>query len=210
MENSVIEVGRLIYAKGHLIGARSAALAIAGVDATGVLAAVRNIGPEELIVDSAEMGFLTTVAATAAFTGLGFAIHKVVGFTVLPATGGRTVTPSPPRPIRKRFGDCFELLPAVDPAALQNQGTTFAEVQIAQTAVLTGGIFTAPEFNDPIGQLLLTCGQNGVYAGQIKHEPKNLLPWTLRPNEGLIFVNQAAFPTSLVGRFSIGVDVRIA
>lgn len=207
MENSVIEVGRLIYAKGHLIGARSGLIvALAGVDATGILAAIRNIGPEELIVDSLEMGFFTTTVATTPFPSIAFAAYRVANFTALP-TGGRVTAP---RPLRKRVGDCFELLPAVDPAAVRNQGTTFVEVTMANTAALTATTFTAPAYEDPIAQAIFQGSGNGAYGGLAKHEPKNLIPWTLAPNEGLIFTSQVAFPAALTGRFSIGADVRIA
>jgi hypothetical protein len=209
-ENQLIETGRCVYAKGHLIGARSDALAFSALNAgftTGVVGAIRNIGPEEVALDSIEMGFITTVAATAGFVGVAFAFYKVVGFTVLPATGART---TPPLPIRKRFGDHFPLIPAQDPSILVNPPNTFLSVSISGAAVLTGGTFTAPNFDDPMGQLICEAGANGVYTGLAKHEPRNGIPWALAPNEGIIFANQQALPTSLVGRFTMGVDARLA
>lgn len=209
-ENSVIETGRCIYAKGHLIGARSDVLAFSALNAgftTGVVGALRNIGPEELSVDSIEMGFVTTTAATAAFASVVFGFYKVTGFTVLPATGARATAPLP---IRKRLGDHAPLLPAADPSIVQNPPNTFASVSISGAAVLTGGTFTAPNFDDPMGLLICDAGANGVFNGLKKHEPRNGLPWALGVNEGLIFANLAALPTSLVGRFSFGIDVRLA
>jgi|SRR5262245_3390478 len=212
-ENAVIEVGRCIYAKSHIIGARTASLAAATIGvANAVCAAIRNIGPQELSVDSIEQGFITTTSATA-FTGIGFAVYKVTGFTVLPATGGRTTAPDPPLPIRKRTLDHFELRPAVLAATVVNIPDTFASVQIATTAALTGGTFTAPEFADPIANFIppvSLSATNATFAGVQKWEPKNNIPISLAPNEGLIFVNQVAWPTALTGIYSIGVDVRIA
>lgn len=209
-ENAVIETGRLIYAKSHLIGARSDPLAFSALNAgftTGVVGALRNIGPEELSVDSIEMGFATTTVASAAFTSVVFGFYKVVGFTALPTGGQRTV---PPLPIRKRLGDHFPLIPAADPAIIVNPPSTFASVSISGAAVLTGGTFTAPNFDDPMGLLICDAGVNNVYSGLRKHEPKNNIPWSLAPNEGLIFANLLALPTSLAGRFSFGIDVRLA
>lgn len=209
-ENSVIEAGRLIYAHSHLIGARSGSLAFSALNAgftTGVVGALRNIGPEELSVDSVEMGFVTDVAAAATFTGVAFGFYKVTGFTVLPTTGQRA---TPPLPIRKRLPDFSPLLPAPDPAIIQNPPSTFASVAIAGAAVLTGGTFVAPNFDDPMGLLILDAGANGIYSGLAKHEPRNAIPWSLAPNEGLIFANLQALPGSLTGRFSFGIDVRTA
>jgi len=209
-ENSVIEVGRCVYAKSHLIGARSDALAFSALNAgftTGVVGALRNIGPEELNVDSVEMGFLTVVAATAGFTGVAFSMYKVTGFTVLPATGARATAPVP---IRKRTGDHPRLIPAPDPTIIVNPPATFASVSISGAAVLTGGTFVAPNFDDPMAQLICEAGANGVFTGLKKYEPRNGIPWALAPDEGLIFANQQALPTSLTGRFSFGIDVRLA
>lgn len=201
-ENGLLEPGHLWNAKGYLIPGRTAALAAATIGvANAVCAALRNISNEELVVDSIEQGFMTTTAATAGFVSVGFAVYKVTGFTVLPATGGRTAAPAPPVPVRKRTTDHALIDPVTD-----------FSVQIAQTAALTGGTFVAPEFNDPIAQFIADCdlATTAVYNGQVKHEPKNNIPWSLAANEGLIFVNQFAWPTGLVGVYSLGIDVHRA
>ena len=208
-EQNLQEDGRLVYSKSHIIAGWTNLLAAGSVGAAGVVAAVRNIGPAELIVDGVEMGFITTTVATAAGS-VGFAFYKVPGFTALSNAGARATAPVP---VRKRNADHFALPAAtvVDP-----RFDTAVQVQVADVGPLSGlTISPALVAGDP--QDVLICRSvlaattpTYIYEGDSIWVPKNRIPLTLGPDEGLVFASLQALPAALVGRFGFSADVRIA
>lgn len=213
-ENNLIETGRLVYSKGHLIGARSGALT--GLAANAIVGAIRNAGPAELIVDSVDMAFYTTTPGSVLTAGVAFAFYKVAQFTVMGSTGARAAAPVP---VRKRTLD-HQLLLAAQPSNPSGKDDTFAQVQVGGTAAVTGhtigagGVVPVPD--DPSG--VLVCQPVNVSAtfvlvqfnGQSRWDPKNWIPITLGPDEGIVFSTQLAFPASLAGVFSFCADAHIA
>jgi hypothetical protein len=203
-ENNLIETGRCVYAKSHLIAGRTNL--ITGLAANGIIAAIRNIGPAELIVDSLDMWFVTTTPSSAA-GAVTFAFYKGVGFTALGGGGARAAEPVP---VRKRTNDHRVL----NPTLLLGDDTA-VQVEVSDTAVLSAVTITAALFDDPLG-VLVPVRSNGTtdaiqsWDGQTRWEPRNGIPITLEPDEGVIFTTQQAFPPALVGRFGFCADVRIA
>lgn len=199
-ENNLIENGRLIYAKSHIIAGRSGVLP-SGLAADAIVGAIRNIGTEELIVDAVDMAFWSITDATAP-GGAQFAFYKVSGLTVLPATGQRA---TPPVPVRKRTADFTLLDPALD-----------ASCSISGVVALTGGTPATPTaVDDPLGVLICTQQSSVLttaYAvqGSKRWDPKNWIPITLQTNEGIYFTNMQTLPTALTGKFAYAVDVRRA
>lgn len=207
-ENSVIETGRLIYSKCHTVGAWSGPGTTA-IAANAVVGAIRNVGPAELLVDSIDMAWFTTVVSTVAPLSMAFAVYKVPGFTALANTGARVV---PPVPVRKRTADHIVL-----PAA--NNGDpkfdTAVQVQVALTGALTG-LTLSPALlaDDPLAvfipRTVLIGATAAIYEGQYRWEPKDWVPETLGVDEGLVFTSRAAFPTSVAGQFFMGAELRIS
>lgn len=201
-ENNLLENGRLVQAKGHLIGARSGLMT--GLAADAIVAAIRNVGPEECVLAELAMGFIPTTASTGTLVGGGFAAYKVAGFTALP-TGGRAVDPVP---VRKRTRDAT-VLAAASAAYVE----AVVQVEIANTAALTPGTPAAPTVDDPFAALCLNVSVvAGTFTlqGQSRWEPRNHIPVTLAPDEGIMILNQAAFPTALAGRLYMLADVHFA
>jgi hypothetical protein len=203
--NNLIESGNLLNAKGHIISGVSGLLT--ALAANAVVAAIRNVGPAEVVVDSVDQAFLTTTAAAAATASLAFGWCKVPGFSALLDTGARATEPVP---VRKRNSE-HRVLPSVlidvrDDAAVQ--------VEIANTAALSGlTISPALVTDDPQDILvpeLIVSGSTGIYQGRTHWAPHNNIPMTLAPNEGLVFFALTAFPGTLVGRYFMGADVHIA
>lgn len=210
-ENNLQENGRLVYAKGHMIGAFSGLLA--GIAANGILGAIRNIGPQELIIDNVEMAFYTTTPiAAAASRSQVFAWYKVP-LTALSNAGARGTAPVP---VRKRTLDHFVLLPTANAGpVVRAPEDTFVAAQVANTTVLTGATITggiALFQDDPMD--VLVCNTQtaaaSIIEGQTRWEPKNGIPFTLEPDEGLIFTARTAFEGALAGVFNFNADVRIA
>lgn len=207
-ENNLIEVGRLNYAKSHMISGFSGALT--GLAANAVVAAIRNIGPAELIVDSVDMGFTTTTGTGAAPAGsLAFGLYKVPGFTALTNAGARA---TPPAPVRKRNAEHFAL-PAA--AVVDPKFDTAVQVQVGGVAALTGlTLSPALVVDDPQAIWVaetIALAANTLYEGSERAwEPRNHIPFTLGPDEGLVFTTRFAFPGTLAGQFFFGVDVHIA
>ena len=208
-ENNLIEVGRLTYSKGHIISGLSGALT--ALSASAVVAAIRNVGPAEVIVDSIDQAFMTTVAASTAGS-LAFGVYKVPGFSALLGTGARAVAPVA---VRKRISDHFAL-PAN--TLLQNDPKfdTAVQAQVGSTTALSGlTLSPALVVDDP--QAVMVCNAvNNAAAGAFLHngrsrwEPRNHIPMTLGPSEGLVFTTIEAFPTTLAGRYFFSVDLHIA
>lgn len=209
MENLVIEPGRLIYAKSHLLGGFSGALN--GLAANAVMGAIRNAGPSEIVVDSCEYGFGTTAAASAGTQSLMIAMYKVEQFTALTNAGARA---TPPVAVRKRSNDCRALTPANDG---DPKFETAVECQVGATTPLTGltvgggGIVVS----DPQDVLLCDQWNNAAagaffYSGQKKWQPANLIPLVLAPNEGIVFATRLAFGTGLAGNFWFVADLRLS
>lgn len=185
---NLLDKDTLLGARGHMIGGSSGLMT--GLAASAIVASVRNASASELEVSQITMSFFTTTFATV-LSGVSFAAYKVEGFTASP-TSGRAVAPVP---MRKRTED-HPVLAAV-------------EVVIANTAALVAGTPAAPAVDDPWH--VLPCNAalvvNAIaYQGQTLWEPKHQA-LSLRADEGLMFLCQAAFPTSLVGRFTIGLEV---
>lgn len=182
-------------------------LLAAGLAANQILAAIRNVGPGELIVDSVEMGFITTTVATAA-ASVAFGFYKVTGFTALSNAGARVAEPVP---VRKRNSQ-HRVLPF---AFTDVADDTAVQVEVANTAGLSGLTGGAALFDDPLDTLicrsvLAATTPTYLYEGACLWQPRNGIPFTLGPDEGLVFANLQAFPAALVGRFGIHVDVRLA
>src|SRR5262245_28433342 len=197
-ENNFQEDGRLVYSKNHIVSGWTNLLA-AGLGAAQPIAAMRNVGPAEIVVDGVEMGFVTTTLATAAST-LAFAFYKVPGFTALGAGNGRA---TPPLPVRKRNSDHRVLFPSnaasVAAGDLGPAHDTFLEVQISDTAALSG-ITVSPAVVTGDPQDVLICRTvlaattpTYLYEGDSVWTPKQRVPLTLGPNEGLIFQTLQAF-----------------
>lgn len=207
-ENNLLENGRLVYCKSHLIPGRTNL--ITGIAANGIIGAIRNVGPAELIVAAVDMSFITTTPSSA--TGsVSFAFYKGVAFTALGSGGARAAEPVP---VRKRTNDHRVLLPAPI-ANVNDPEDTFVVVEVSDTAVLSGLTVTAPLFDDPLAVLIPSRAVGTTDAimsfdGQRRWTPGNRVPITLEPNEGIIFTVQQAFPTGLIGRFGFCADVHIA
>lgn len=166
--NNLQESGNCINAKAHVIPGRTNL--ITGLAANAIVAAIRNLGPGELIVDQVEMGFLSTVASSTALAGLGFGFYKVSGFTALTNAGARAAEPVP---VRKRNQD-HRVLPA---AFTDVKDDTAVQVEVSDTAALTGAtIAPAPLFDDPLGFLIcmstLVTATSQLFEGQSVWEPR--------------------------------------
>lgn len=188
-ENNLIENGRLVYAKGHWLGARSGLLTTVAADAS--VWGLRNIGPEELIVSKLYLEWLTTTPFTAA-QGLAFAVYKATAFTAI-QTGGIT-----PNPTRKRVADHTVLADY--------------EAVIANAAALAGSSFTV-DLDDPICVLsteLAVAAATGINWGEECWTPGNQIPITLGSNEGLVAVVQNTMGAGGVGRLYVGADLHRA
>jgi hypothetical protein len=190
-ENNLIENGRLVYCKGHWIGARSGLMT--GIAAGGSVFGLRNVTNEELILSKLVMSWLTTTPFTAA-QGLAFAAYKATAFTVI-QTGGIT-----PNPTRKRVADHTALLPAE------------VEAVIADATALTGSAFTV-DADDPLSVLstsLAVASATGINFGQDVWTPGNQVPLSLGPDEGVVVLVQNAMLAAGVGRLYVGADVHKA
>lgn len=211
--NNLIENGNVWNAKGHIIAGRTGLLAAGGILANSIVAAIRNIGPQELVVTAVEQHFVTTTLATAG-TSVGFGFVKVSGFTALANTAARA---TPPAPVRKRNADHQLLHPSSAAALAVNAPTpdTLVQVQVSATAPLSGAtIAPTPLFDDPLG-VLICCGRQqadaaAAFEGQSFWQPRSGIPLTLGNDEGLVFFALDALPAALVGRFGIGVEVHVA
>lgn len=206
MENAVIEPGRLIYTKNHVICGLSGLLT--GITAGQVVAAYRNIGPAEVNVDSIDMAFFTTTPSSAQTQSLPFGVYKVPGFTAMTNAGARA---TPPAPVRKRNADHI-LLPAA--ANTDPKFETAVQVQVGGVGALTG-LTLSPALlaDDPIDIFtprMVPAGTTSLYEGDHRWEPKDWVPLTIGPDEGIVFTSILAFPAALVGRFSFGSEVRLA
>jgi hypothetical protein len=205
-ENHLLENGRLVNVKSHVIPGRTGV--ITGIAASGIIGAIRNVGPEELIVSAVDMSFMTE-AASSAFGGVGFGVHKISGFSALAATGARAAAPLP---LRKRTNDFTALLPAGTGVPLND---TLVFVEVSDTAVLSGlTVSPAAVLTDPFGVLIprrsFISATVCAFDGQSRWTPGNKVPISLTSDEGLVFTSLNAFPTTLSGRFAFGVDVHFS
>lgn len=206
-ENNTIETGRVVHAKGHIAGGWTGA--ITALTANNIVYAARNVGPAEVIVDSVDMAFVTSVAATAA-SGIAFGLHKV-SITALSNSGARA---TPPAPVRKRNTD-HKLLQAANPPGDPGAGfDTLLQVQIAAATPLSGATIVGTFLDDPVGVFAPTPSAPGaavlVFGGSYRWEPRNGIPLTLGPDEGIVVVSRLAFPTALAGNLFVSPDLRIA
>lgn len=210
-ENNLIEVGRCVQAKGHVAGGWSGA--ITGLAVNAIVYAIRNIGPAEVMVDAVDLAFATTAAGTTA-TGIAFALHKVP-ITALANAGARA---TPPLPVRKRTRDNIVLQPTNPPGDPGAGFDTLLQVQIANTGALTGATITggiATFQDDPQGAFSpagasVAAGTGLVFFGQYRWEPRNGIPLTLAPDEGIVVLSRLAFPTTLAGQLFVAPDLRIS
>lgn len=189
-ENNLIENGRLVYAKGHWLGARSGLMTTIAADAA--VFALRNTSIEELVLAKFVMDFLTTTPFTAA-QGLAFSLYKATAFTVFGAHGGIT-----PVPTRKRVGD-HTLLAEYDAA-------------IANAAALANLTFTV-DLDEPIATLsteVAVAAATGLNQGHVEWEAGNQIPLTLGTNEGVVVVVQNTMGAAGVGRLYVGADLHRA
>jgi hypothetical protein len=189
-ENNLIENGRLVYAKGHWLGARSGLMSLIAADAA--VFALRNTSIEELVLSKFVMDFLTTTPFAAA-QGLAFALYKATAFTAFGATGGIT-----PVPTRKRVGD-HALLAEYDAA-------------IANAAALANLTFVA-DMDEPLAVLsteIAVASATGINHGRAEWEPGNQIPLTLGTNEGVVVVVQNTMTGGGVGRLYVGADLHRA
>lgn len=187
---NLLDKHTLLGARGHTIGGRTGALVSIGAD--GIIGSVRNASEKELLVTRIDMGFYTTTFASV-LSGVSFAAYKVESFTASP-TNGRTTAPVA---VRKRSEE-HEALSATD-----------IEIVVANTAALTAGTPAAPTAADPWCFLICGAAVSGAaadYWGQSSWEPKHQA-LSLREDEGLMFLCQSAFPTSLQGRFVMSLEV---
>jgi hypothetical protein len=187
---NLLDKDTLLGAKGHLIGGRTGALA--SISADNIIASVRNASSIELVVTRLEMAFTTTTFSSV-LSGVAFGAYKVESFTASPTNGRGT----DPVPVRKRSED-HSVLPAAD-----------VEIELANTGALTAGTPAAPTAADPFAYLNCSAcvsGAAAAYSGHVIWEPKGLA-LSLRRDEGLMVLCQGAFPTSLAGRFWIGLEV---
>lgn len=205
-ENFIIENGRLVYAKGNVFGGLTGALT--GLAANAIVAALRNVGPAELVIDSVDMAFATVTPSSVQTSGLMFALYKVPGFTALSNAGARA---TPPVPVRKRNNDHI-VIPTTN--NLDPKFDTAVQCQVGGTAALTG-ITQSPALvvDDPqwtFSPRMVAAGTAALFDGQERWEPKNMIPLSLGVDEGLIVTARLAFPTALAGQFFIGIDTRLA
>lgn len=189
-ENNLIENGRLVYCKGHWLGARSGLMTTIAADAA--VFAMRNTSVEELIVSKLMLEWLTTTPFTAA-QGLAFAAYKATSFTVFGAHGGIV-----PNAIRKRVGD-HTVLAEVDAA-------------VANAAALANLTFTIDN-DDPFACLttgVAVAAATGINFGEEIWTPGNQVPITLGTNEGIVVTVQNTMGAAGVGRLYVGLDVHRA
>lgn len=173
-ENFLLEDGRLVYAKAHVIGGRSGVMT--GIAAGAHLFTIRvPTGAEPLIVSQLEVTAWSESAFTAA-QSLAFTLYKLVGFTAL-QSGGVNIAAT-----RKR---------TTDTAALGAD----VEAKIAAAAALTGGTFTAIVATEPLGAFVCDVSVSGAGSfcqGRGVWTPKNRIPIALEPNEGIVLINEVA------------------
>lgn len=209
-ENNCIDNNRANFSKVHLLGARTGVLT--ALAANAVVAAIRNVGPGEVMLDQLELAFFCT-AGSGSLVTLAWGLYKVDGFTVAPATGARAPDPVP---IRRRTNDHQRLFPsqaALTAAGIRGQAPdTFLEVKVGDTGALSGGTFNAPVFADPLWTLASGSITNTsqVANAQGVWWPRNGIPITLEPDEGLLIAAQLAFTGTLAGHLALAADLRIA
>jgi hypothetical protein len=186
-ENHLLEDGRLVYAKGHTIGMRSGSMA--GIASNGVVAGVRNLVDEPLVVAGIMLAAYSPAAFTAA-QAIAFDVHRVDSFTSS-LTGGLV-----PVSQRKR---------TADHAVMANSEV---ELMVANAAAL--GNAPSVTANSPL--FTFSCnvdavGAAGLVSGDVMWYPPSKIPITLGRDQGLVVVNSNGFGAGGVVLLTLSLDV---
>ena len=196
--NCLIEPGNLVHATGFIVGARSGLMT--GIAADADVYALRNPSPKPIRVPAIKLAWVTTVAASADPL-LGFALHKVTGFSAI-HSGGAPLTVSAATLLRNAGHIAL---------AQGSAATNDFDCRIADAGAMSTATYDATSANNgrPFDMVAAEPGMTPSAANVAPSlnyvwRPEDGLPLVLDQNEGIIIRLVATMGTALVGRLFVG------